>query len=453
MRYTLVLCLFVVGSTAACASPSTPTVLSPGSSEPAGAVPTDDVTATPEMEVGDDIARLLADPPEPGEDVEIVAYLPWGLAFPGFGHEERTDCPPPAGELLTDRPFVSAYRLLNTYRRNSLADEEPWLVPVSWVRDAPIDEADSGQPYIARLRGRLGSELYADCPSADRIFVYRIVEVLSYDRPTPQPRIEDPEWPVYRSDRYGYELPLPPQWTVEEMPDGVVAIRSSEWPRSPITVRVEEGEPSEETIVDQILDAGGNTYRQDRYPPRSGVPLSGYWSYCPAEGDLECVRALLVSMGRTYELQMPYPVGFDVQPELMEIYGAVVNDFSVAGQPTATPWPTMVPLREELGDGPLVDEAQAIDSLRAQLAGPWRIVRAQLLSEAAVAKLVQDAGDVEAACAGTYRIPLRGDGFWVVTVEPDSAGASQEQEHYLIDGTTGSVLCHVAASPTMPAYP
>ena len=171
--------------------------------------------------------------------------------------------------------------------------------------------------------------------------------------------------------------------------------------------------------------------------------------HLPTTGNL----ARLVYMGHTYELGLVYPVGFQVQPELMEIYGAVANNFSVAGQATATPRPTMVPLSDVLRDGPLIGEADAIASLRTVVGERVRVVQAQLLTEAAAAKLVDDAEELEAACAGPYGIPLRGDGFWALTVESENTGAAGVREYYLIDGKTGSVLCHIAATPTQPPYP
>ena len=393
-------------------------------------------STTPAPQVGSgpppraDVAELLAHPPAAGESVEIDAFYAAAYAlgpFPGDFPPPVDACPRRPEALLTDRPFPLFLRYLESKRSNELPDGAAWLVAAHLPRYAYPDG-----PYHARFRGHLGDPAFADCPDAERIFVVEAV-VETYE---PSDREvwaalaapdDSVEWPRAAEPAFGYSVAYPPDWQVERTDDGGLRLRDPSWPDYPVTVRVTAGES----------DPRAGTYRQRFAPCADTPPLEVLWWSCREEQGERCVRAFLSGRGRTYDVALDYPVGFDAPQALLTRYTAIVDRFQIDGMPTKTATPTP---RTTLGGGPFWTRGQAERMALSMIpSGPWTVSDARLVS-------VAEAGRLN-LCA-MHRAPMRPcddvsldtDGVWIVRLVGSFDGRPATYYTYL-DANEGHHLC------------
>lgn len=433
---------------------------------PEGAIPT---PSTIPHDPG--VADLLRNPSAWGETVEVDAY------FSGAGAPVFPDGPPPPPDqvacptfwtwqaVLTDRPFPAVLLLLNGIESNILPDDAPWLV-------ATIPEATQAGvrvvpqlPYHARLRGHLSDPAFAHCPHADRISIVEDVVTVYVEQPPDSLayQLKLPEdyavWLRYHDADLGYSLPYPPDWRVESLaePDpsinsgqavlSAIALRAPQWPGYPVMVWVHAGE----TLYDD-------------YDPASTPPLlqgEGFgvfeqgWIFGEESADSQrlagyrvdretgpgerAVSVLFSAHGRTYELALRYPTGFDAPQPLLTAYSAIVEGFRLDTPPGPKPTPSV---RQTLGAGPFLSQVEALARTCEYERQEVELLDAQLLSEAEARR--------QADACSTFDGHL--DGVWVLTVR----GATEERLYpirFFLDATTGELLCGEEINPQATPYP
>jgi len=442
---------------------------------PAASPPEPKPTAAPApaQSTGSDVAGLLQNPPAPGEIVELDAYFSGaasGLTRGGPAPaQDQVVCPTHRtwAAALTDRPFPGTLRLLNGTRSNALSAGAAWLVATVPEATQPGRQIIPEVPYHARFRGRLGDPAFAGCPDAERILVVEEV-VAVYEEQPPEPAggaWEAPAgyeaWPRYADAGAGFSLPHPPDWTVEPLAAGeqgvvsAVALRGPQWPDHPVVLRVHEGEIEydqyEPASLPPLLQGPSwGVYEQGMafHPPvDEGPPLAGF-SVERESAAGEVRQAVLFSgNGRTYELALAYPTGFEASQPLLTAYTAMVEGFRLDTPPgpTATP-----PIKQELGPGPFLSEGEALARVRERDGQEVELLDAVLLSEA-------EARRRAGACSTFSGHP---DGVWLLTVRGTYEGMTRTLVLFL-DATTGAQLCgeEVAPDPyagwltyTHPAY-
>ena len=420
------------------------------------------------------VADLLRNPPASGETVEVDAYFS-GAGAPMFPGGPR----PPADQVicptfwawqaaLTDGPFPAALRLLNSIQGNVLPDDEPWLVATTPEATQPGVRVVPQLPYHARLRGHLGDPAFARCPHADRIFVVEDVVTVYTEQPLDSPsyQLELPDdyaaWPRYHNADLGYSLPHPPDWRVEPLaePDpstnsgqavlSAVALRAPQWPDSPVMVRVHAGE----TLYDDYDPAstppllegvGFGVFEQGWIFGEGSVDsqhLAGYSVDREAGPGERAVSVLFSAHGRTYELALRYPIGFEAPQPLLTTYSAIVEGFrlDVVPGPTATP-----PVRQTLGPGPFLSQDEALARVRESKGQEIELLDAHLMSEAEARRL----GQLSPCSTDFMGHP---DGVWVLTVRGVFGGTPGTFRLFL-EATTGEQLCGEEFNPEATPYP
>jgi hypothetical protein len=299
------------------------------------------------------VAYLLRHRPAPGTTVEIDAYFSGG--GPAFslapGPPGQIRCPPiPWSTALTDRPFPGTLSSTFGGRNNSLPADAPYLIATIPEALHPDTVIVPELPFHARLRGHLDDPAQAHCPLADRIFV--VEQVVTVYRADPPPgfvlaQLPDDyaDWVRYHDESDGYSVAHPPDWTVEPRSDSrylsTIALRGSQWPRNPIIVRVRPEETPIEGYIPAepppLRDFGLGLYWQSGLftgKPDESQQLRGYTGDRKVGPNEHEVVTLFNAHGRTYELTLRYPVGFDASQPLLSIYAAVVEDFRLDNPPT-----------------------------------------------------------------------------------------------------------------------
>jgi hypothetical protein len=409
------------------------------------------------------VADLLRNPPAPGETVEVDAYFSGAgaLVFPGGP-------PPPSDQVfcptffswssaLTGRPFTAALLLLNGVQSNTLLDDAPWLVATTPEATRPGVRVVPQLPYHARLRGHLGDPAFAHCPHADRIFVVEdVVTVYAEQPPDPSAyQMELPDdyadWPRYHDAELGYSLPYPHDWQVERPSEpGVVsaiALRALQWPGYPVVVRVHAGE----TRYDQydpvsapplLHGEGFGVFEQGWTFGEEGMEsqhLAGYRVDREADAGERAVSVLFSAHGRTYELALRYPLGFDAPQPLLMAYSAIVEGFRLDVIPGSSPTP---PVKQTLGAGPFLSQDEALACVREREEQEIELLDAQLVSEAEARRRAD-------ACGTFFGHP---EGVWVLTVHGTFEGAIRTMLLFL-DATDGEQLCGEEINPEATPYP
>jgi lipoprotein-anchoring transpeptidase ErfK/SrfK len=393
---------------------------------------------------GPGVAGTLADPPAPGESVELDAYYSgaWALARGGgpVGPVNQAGCPDAWSAALSDRPFAAELWLLNGSVTNVLPEDAAWLVAV----------APEGLqiPYHARLRGRLGDPAYAACPNAARVFVVeevvRVYEAAPADAWLGQPPEGYAGWPRHREAALGYSLPFPPDWQIERLSDGTLVLTSPQWPSYPVAVRVHMGEthadPYDPAAAPPLLRGQvWSAYQQGHaFPLTPDRPaetcLAGYRVERDEAPRLRTTSLLFNGHGRTYELSVRYPLGLDAPQALLTAYTAIVEGFSLDVAPGPSPTP---PVRQALGPGPFLSEEEALAAVRARYGEAVELLFPELVSEAAAR-----------AQAGDCRMYAgHSDGVWLLAVRVTTEGGARTLRVYL-DATTGRELCAEEIDPS-----
>ncbi|MDX9830351.1 MAG: hypothetical protein RBU35_08825 [Anaerolineae bacterium] len=413
----------------------------------------------PAQSTGSDVAGLLQNPPAPGEVVELDAYFSGaasGLMRGGPAPaQDQVVCPTHRtwAAALTDRPFPGALRLLNGTRSNALPADAAWLVATVPEAAQPGQLIIPDFPYHARFRGRLGDPVFAGCPDAERILVVEEV-VAVYEEQAPEaaggawePPAGYEAWPRYDDAAAGFSLPHPPDWTVETLAAGeegvasAVALHGAQWPDYPVVVRVHEGEihydQYEPASLPPLLQGPSwGVYEQGiafGQPVDEGQPLAGF-SVEREGGAGEGRQAVLFSgSGRTYELELVYPTGFEASQPLLTAYSVMVEGFRLDTPPgpTATP-----PVKQELGPGPFLSEGEALARVRERDGQEVELLDAVLLPEAEARRRAD-------ACSTFGGHP---DGVWLLTVRGTYEGRTRTLDLFL-DATTGAQLCGEEVPP------
>ncbi len=396
------------------------------------------------------VADLWRHPPAPMTSGEVDAYFsglggavgPGPVPAPGM-----VVCPAVIWDaLLADRPFRPFLQILNGMVSNALPDDAPWLIATTPEQLRPGKMVTPELPYHARLRGHFGEPAFARCDRTSRIFVVegvvRVYEQQPPDRPaqigilTPPAQVAG--WPRHHDPKLGYGLPYPPDWTVEPLdaPDllSAVALRAPGWPGYPVVVRVHDGE----THYDQynpaltppllrglgfgVLDQAG------LLPPGSNArqTLAGYSVERGDDPAHRTVAALFSAHGRTYELVLRYPLGFDAPQPLLTGYTAIVAGFRLDAPPAPTPSPA---IKRSVAGTLLSRDAAANFVVKHN--GPTTVVLdARLTSEA----------EARAQATSCKTFDGHPDGVWVFTVRGPFEGMPRTMR-LLLDARSGEQLC------------
>ena len=122
-------------------------------------------------------------------------------------------------------------------------------------------------------------------------------------RPTPVPR-SLPDWWHYSNDKYGYMVPVPPNWTVDAGNVGAVRITKPDGPASVSIIAHERGYPSFGAFADDIANTrraelGDRFEMRERWPVK-GDPSQGRITYCiknSAGEYVSIVKGILIIKG------------------------------------------------------------------------------------------------------------------------------------------------------------
>lgn len=397
---------------------------------------------------GPTVADILANPPAPGESVELDAYVAFGTGLVRSGPRPPDDqvvCPSAWASALTDRPFQAVLSLLNGSSSNDLPEDGAWLVAVTPEMAEPGVRRHPDLPYHARLRGHLADPAFAHCPDAARIFMVEEVVQVYEQEPPAWPGWQLPEgyaaWPRHSEASLGYSAPYPPGWRVERLDGASIALRAPDWPGYPVTIRVHEGE----THYDQYDPAATPPFLQGE---SWGVYSQGAAFAQPAEGSQglagyrvdrreshreRTVSVLFSAHGRTYELGLRYPTGLDSPQPLLTAYTAIVEGFRLDVAPGPTPTP---PVRQSLGAGPFLSQEEALASLCEAEGLELELLSARLAPEV-------EARRWAGPCATFAGHP---EGVWLLTVRGQFEGQARTILFFL-DATSGARLCGEEVSP------
>ncbi len=421
-------------------------------------LPTISPTLASILSNGHGIADLLRDPPPPGTSVEVDAY------FSGSGVPPRPGVPPVPGQMvcpafyasaLTDRPFPAELGLLNGIHSNTLPDDAPWLIATTSEAIRPDARSIPQFPYHARLRGHLGDPAVAQCQHADRIFVVEgMVKVYAEKPPEPLTYgLKLPEdyatWPRYHDAAFGLSLPHPADWRIERLDDVTWTLRAPQWPNYPVVVRIHIGETRYDQYdlasIPPLMQGstGFGVFEQDYvFDEADSQHLAGYQVDREAGPSERSVSVLFNGGGRTYELALTYPLGFDAPQPLLTAYSAIVAGFRLDVPPGPTPTP---PVRQSLGAGPFLSKDEMSARVRESNGRETELLDAKLTSEAEARQLAD-------ACNTFMGHP---DGVWVITVRGAFEGMPRTMRLFL-DAASGEQLCgeeinlNATPWPTMP---
>ncbi|MCC6189503.1 MAG: hypothetical protein IT318_10730 [Anaerolineales bacterium] len=402
------------------------------------------------------VADLLASPPAAGERLEVDAYYGGAqeLATMGGG-------PPPPGDqvacphwpaILTDRPFAATLQYLNVSTSNMPPAGAPWLVAAVPEQTQPGSRVPYPTlPYHARLRGYLGEPAFAGCVSAERVFVVeQVVQVYEQDPPPDlatglQAPADYAAWPRHADASYGYSLPYPPGWRAEMADERTLRITGPQWPERAVTVHVYDGETrydqyeSDPAKISPLLQGVGWGVFEQGWPAfaqagHESQALAGHYvEREDAPPDARSVAVLFSGGGRTYELALVFPTGYAASQELLTGYTGIVAGFRLDADPGPTP---TAPVRQDLGTGPFLTEAQALAAAEQRAGSPLELLAAALMPEAAARRQAE-------ACTAFMGHP---DGVWLLTVRGPYEGQTRTLRLFL-DAVSGEQLCGEEIAP------
>ncbi len=121
--------------------------------------------------------------------------------------------------------------------------------------------------------------------------------------PTPVPR-SLPDWWHYSNDKYGYMVPVPPNWTVDAGNVGAVRFTNPNGQASVSIIAHERGYPSFGAFADDIANTrraelGDRFEMRERWPVK-GDPSQGHITYCiknSADEYVSVVKGILIIKG------------------------------------------------------------------------------------------------------------------------------------------------------------
>src|SRR6266545_3272836 len=305
---------------------------------PTVAAPPPAATAQPtSVPYGHAIADLLRARPAAGTTVETDAYFSGGGMLPSGPRPplDQVSCPL-SFFLLTDRPFRAFLQVLNETTGNLPPHDAAWLIAATPEMRQPGQVITPDLPYHARLRGHFGEPAFAQCANTDRIFVVEAV-MTTYEQQPPSALVAPMQlppdfatWPRYHDDALGYSLPYPPDWHVRRVDDATLELLDPRWPTYPVRVRVYGGRPpAEPSSGGDVFEQGyvfGETLTDTQHLAGSTVDRE------PAPGQ-RAVAVRLDGDGRTFELALTYPTGFDAPQPLLTAYSAIVAGFQLDQPP------------------------------------------------------------------------------------------------------------------------
>jgi hypothetical protein len=331
-------------------------------------------------------------------------------------------------------------------------DDSPWLAAVTADVAQPGSNRFTVLPYHARLRGRFGEPTLAHCPRPERVF---LVEAIVATYPTKPPPLPTPfwtvgpghaAWPRHHEPRFGLSLAVPPGWGVEPLAEpetlGGLVVRMPGLESYPVRLRVHQGESwydwyapwSRPPFFDGAQSYG--PYPQGRFAAWGPTQGLAGWHASRAFGSERGESVLFNGGGRTHELVLRYPTGYDVSQELLTGYTGIVEGFALDQHPGPTPTP---PIKQALGPGPFLSEARARARVRELAGADVELLSARLIPEA-------EARGLSGLCNTFSGHP---DGVWLLTVRGSFHGRVEERRWYL-EATTGESLCGEPADAPRP---
>jgi hypothetical protein len=139
------------------------------------------------------------------------------------------------------------------------------------------------------------------------------------------------------------------------------------------------------------------------------------------------ISVLFSAHGRTYELAVRYPLGFDAPQPLLTAYTAIVEGFRLDAPPGPTPTP---PAKQALGAGPFLRKEEALARARDSAGNEVEPLASELVSEG-------QARRISRSCETFFGHP---DGVWLLTVRGQFEGRTRTLRLYL-DAQSGEQLC------------
>jgi hypothetical protein len=401
------------------------------------------------------VADLLRERPAPGKVIEVDAY------YSGAGARRVRSGPYvpldqlicPGSGVLTDLPFVSELRILNGTEGNSLPHDTPILIAaIPEATRPPGARILPDLPYHARFRGYLGEPAFADCANADHIFVVQEVVVIytaQPSEPSGEPlRFPDDfaTWQYYHNAAMGYSVPHPPDWRADWLDDVTSALRAPQWLRYPVILRIHPDEmhldPYSRTSIPLPMQGRSfGLYSQSWLGDQAHIAsqrLNGYVSHKSGADERE-VTVLFSGKGRTYEISLRYPTGFDASQQLLTIYSAIVYGFRLDVVPEPSP---TLPIKQTLGTGSFLSQEEALTRLREHRGTNITLLDALLVSEATTRR--------QATACGNFQ--SHPDGVWMLVVQETLSGTAHTTR-FFIDATTGKPLCGEGIHPRVTPYP
>ncbi len=398
------------------------------------------------------VADLLRHPPAPRATVEVDAYFSGATYSPVPGAFMSTRCPSRWNAALTDRPLVAQLHVLSTISGNPFPEDAPWLIATQAQSQTP-EPGVPDLPYHARLREHLGDPVFSQCQYAERIFVVEAV-AQTYQKEAPGPKFpfnELPEdyatWLPYHDPTLGYSLRYPPDWQIERMDDAALMLRALEWRDYPVKVTVHPGETHEDIYNPASLPSllkGGSWGVFGQGGMFGGTletqQLDGYFVEREPSASEREDGVLFSGSGRTYELSLRYPVGFDAPQPLLTAYTIIVQGFRLDVLPGPSPTP---PVKQTLGKGPFVSRDEAVARAKEHMQQDFTLLKALLVPEVEVRR-------PDNACTAT--IEGHFDGIWELTVKY----IREETEftaQWFLNATNGEWLCGEEISSNVTPYP
>jgi hypothetical protein len=332
-----------------------------------------------------------------------------------------------------------------------LPDDTPWLIAVK-------PELNSHEtpvlPHHGRLRGHLDDPLFAECDQRERIFVVdEVLAAYATQLPSQHPMWSEApagfeQWPRYDDRQLGFSIAYPPDWTAEPLVEatllGGVVLRSPEHPTYPVFVRVHEGEThwdyfdpfNEPPLLQETLGRGVFEQSGMIWSWPDSQRLSGLQIDREAREDEYSMAILFSSNGRTYEIALTYPTGFNASQELLTNYSTIEESFRLDVLPGPSPTPA---IKQELGAGPFIGREEAETAALSQNETPeeFEIIDTQLIPEAEARRLVDDC----------EMLPGHPEGVWLVRGQDEAATFTID---WFLNATTGEMLtsCSYRPSPT-----
>lgn len=164
---------------------------------------------------------------------------------------------------------------------------------------------------------------------------------------------------------------------------GTYVFNTDRLPHNEVTLAVRR-DPNRQVPRDQESGGGPEVGYVRQYPPEDlglrGMPrLEGRTRYCNGDALGGCVEVVFRENGHEYVLRHEYGIGFDAEPEGMNVFRDMVHGLQIEGRATVTPTPV---LNSEIGPGPLWSQDQAVDRALEMIPfGPWDVTDTRLVTE------------------------------------------------------------------------